>query len=113
MTTVEAEEEIPAWFLRGRAAVKGVAAAMREVEAAQTPDERRSSCIRTPTIGDLPVAGRPRDVLLSIIGFAITNRGRLSRVAGAGPAQDRPWQCRQISFRLPLRNISMEAEPLI
>jgi hypothetical protein len=28
-----------------------------------------------------------------------SNRGRLSRLAGARPAQGHPWQCRQISFR--------------
>ena len=32
---------------------------------------------------------------------------RIKRIAGARPAQCQAWQCRQISLRMPLRNISM------
>jgi hypothetical protein len=50
-----------------------------------------------------------RDHALLSIG---SSHGQLSRLAGARPAQGQPWQCRQISLRLLLRNIS-KAEPVL
>ena len=59
-----------------------------------------------------PAAPKSPPVRIGFMSHRSSSRDRLSRLAGARPAQGQPWQGRQISFRLPLRNISTEAEPL-
>src|SRR5258705_8099147 len=59
-----------------------------------------------------PAAPKSPPVRIGFMSHRSSSRDRLSRLAGARPAQGQPWQGRQMSFRLPLRNISTEAEPL-